>query len=186
MTKQLIESRSLPSRTTKMLKQLYVKYKSINDYGSTIVATDQSIQAEKETDKLKRPARSRMQPHSFRTILSRKSEQMPSTSKYDERPTASSMEVKESAKLDQQVPTSSSSTESPFDDFIIPWYGLQDFMFGRPCDPDLIKIDTVFSDFTLRDAGHENAIKNHIRQWIEKRLLAIITIVGIRKVLFGR
>ncbi|XP_078038619.1 uncharacterized protein LOC144470902 [Augochlora pura] len=39
------------------------------------------------------------------------------------------------------------------------------------CDPDAFKIDSVFSDFSLRDMGHEGRLAKQIQEWIESRRL---------------
>ncbi|XP_017753942.1 PREDICTED: uncharacterized protein LOC108546396 [Eufriesea mexicana] len=52
-----------------------------------------------------------------------------------------------------------------------PWFTLQtvpDSVFEKPCDPEKIKIDNIFSEFSLSNVGHDKALKQRISQWMMK------------------
>lgn len=46
---------------------------------------------------------------------------------------------------------------------------VEDFNLEHTCDPNIFKIDNVFSDFSLRDAGLETRFKKKIKKWATKQ-----------------
>ncbi|XP_076222961.1 uncharacterized protein LOC116429490 [Nomia melanderi] len=46
---------------------------------------------------------------------------------------------------------------------------VEDINLEHTCDPDIFKIDNVFSDFSLRDIGLETRFKKKIKKWATKQ-----------------
>lgn len=46
---------------------------------------------------------------------------------------------------------------------------VEDLNVEHTCDPEMFKIDDVFSDFSLRDAGLETRFRKKIKKWAAKQ-----------------
>ncbi|KOX76133.1 Cuticle protein 21.3 [Melipona quadrifasciata] len=156
MTMRLIASKSLSPRTSVILKDLYVKYKSNWGYNSNIdINREDWIKVIEHDDAYK---------ETFAHLEKKKgSKENSSTSKKEQLETESRTLVK---------------TKIPMEDTESPWFTLQtvqDSSFERPCS-EIIQINDVFSDFSLADAGHDKTMKELVKQWMtkEERFLFIV------------
>ncbi|CAL7939178.1 unnamed protein product [Xylocopa violacea] len=75
------------------------------------------------------------------------------------------------------------STEDP----VSSWFSeTEESAFDQPCDPEVIKIDNIFSDFSLSDVGHDKMFKKRISQWMGKERRSSSVEEGRRKSLWKR
>lgn len=170
MTRRLIDSKSLSPRTSMILENLYVTYKSIQGYGlarfdskSLTVSLKDSTETElykehEETDK--------SQTHPRKDIDGTNSHE---ESKEKKQFDTLSVGSRKSDKLEEKQ--EDKAMKRPVLDPEPPWFTLKtipDPEFGKPCDPETFKIENIFSDFSLFNVGHDKELKERIRHWMLK------------------
>lgn len=148
MTKRLIEKGSLSPRTSMILKELYTTYELNDGYG---LATFDSKHVKRD-----KPFIQRDSIEIIKSPIKRE--------KRKER-------IKEEEYVSREPSISRRSTIVTIEEEE-PLFGLhvvKDTTFERPCDPEAIKINNIFSDFSLIDTGYDKSIKKRITQWIKER-----------------
>lgn len=149
MTKRLIESGSLSPRISMILKELYTIYELNDGYG---LATFDSKQVYVKPDRIQKDTVEIIKP----PIKREKRKEIP---------------FKEDEYVSRESSISRRSTVISIEEEEEPLFGLhvvKDTTFERPCDPEAIKINNIFSDFSLIDTGHDKCVKRRITQWIKE------------------
>lgn len=148
MTKRLIEKGSLSPRTSMILKELYTIYELNDGYGLATFDSEHVYVKSAKPD-IKKDSIEIIKPpikREKRKERIKEEEYVSRESSISRRNTVITMEEEE------------------------PLFGLhivKDTTFERPCDPEAIKINNIFSDFSLIDTGHDKCIKRRITQWIK-------------------
>ncbi|KZC08039.1 Cuticle protein LPCP-23 [Dufourea novaeangliae] len=161
MMERLIKSKSLPRHETLILKNLYVKYKSIINHGSTtgINRASRDPSADQKAFYLKKQQPSSSKDSETLSLKSRDSNEMHQRHRSRE-------------KIDQ------------VDQREMELASVEDFSFDHFCDPDMFIIDNVFSDFSLQNANQQSILQRNISTWAKTRKTQtsrIATISGNRQ-----